>query len=688
MQFTEKCWVQEGKVILKVPYGVFDKTLFPRPTRTFDPGRKAWVVDLNLQGKTSSGRRDIYKAASVLREYYLRFLPPEARYLLSSVLSSASKDKGYDFFFQGGKLFLDVVWGSPLWNTARRWLNRQGSGFYVEVKSERFSYFLASIPPEVKNEIANAFKKEILGQQSEKLAETEAELLHLYPYLFNFQIKGVSFLITKRWAILGDPMGLGKTLQGLCSGDYLLRKGKVKRVVVICESKKKSGWYEHLTSKRFLAKSPSEVALIEGPKKKRDSLYSKPGAKFFILNYELALRDFKEISYIAKNAFLIIDEASRLKNRSSKTHRRIRKLVPETAGMAALTGTPMENGAEDFFALAQLLNLNIRTKTWKDFLMNYCITKKFKVIGKGKTFYIDLIVGYKNLRFFRQELSPFFLRRTTKEVENLLPKIRVINMEIQLDSIQKKAENILFSYIKAFFEKEITEIGTHTAERNILARLALAKVIEDSPVLLGESTSPIATTLWELIKNRIEKGYRSPKEVALLSALFQIDTSVVIFTQFKKMAKRIFDILRLGNLRREIFIVTGESSNKQKDRIVSEFKQSRTGILVATDVLSYGENLETAGTVINFDLLWNPQKIEQRQRRIVRISSKHESVLAVNLISEGIETLVAKTLKFKLDVFSELVEGPQGIRKETSELRKALKGFILTHGIEKINFIR
>jgi len=679
-----KSWVFSGKIYFKLPYGEFNKYDFPQRTRLFDPQKKAWVVDLNLAGCSVNERFEKYKAAEVLQHKYLQYLTPEGRHLANAVLFAFKKDKPYEFYLQGKTFYFSTIHGTALFWTAARLLKRQGSVFWAKVPSEEFSNFISALPMELKTEITNEVRRKLILPANSELLHFQNEIRARYPFLFDFQVHGASFLAYKRRAILADTMGVGKTIQGLCAGDFLMARGQAKRIVVITPSAVKSEWFFHATSPRFLGKRKEEVVVLEGNPQLRKKMLKMANAKIYIINFELVLKDFQELKKVCQDAFIIIDEASRLKNRKSKTFRIIRSLLKNAAGAAALTGTPVENGPEDFFAIAQLLGLDIKTKTWREFKFNYCITKPYLITGKRKSFYIDLIVGYKNLSFFRKELDPYFLRRNYREVADFLPEVRVVNLEVPLDSIQKRAEDILFRYMYLLFKKEKQQLGEHVAEQNILSRIAIASLVEDSPVLLSHSASELAKKIWGFIKKSIPQDYTSPKEAELLSALFQIETPVLIFTKYSTMARRLYRLLKERLKGRDVFVVTGDTTNARKNKLIETFKNSTSGVLVATDTLAFGKNIQGASAVINFDLLWNPQKLEQRIARIRRLSSRKERLYAINLVSEGIETLVVKTLEYKLAIFAELVESPTERKKSSSNLREAFKNYLIKRERKKI----
>ncbi|ACV62403.1 helicase domain protein [Desulfofarcimen acetoxidans DSM 771] len=81
--------------------------------------------------------------------------------------------------------------------------------------------------------------------------------------------------------------------------------------------------------------------------------------------------------------------------------------------------------------------------------------------------------------------------------------------------------------------------------------------------------------------------------------------------------------------------VTGRMVNLDREEVKERFLRSEVDILVCTDAAAEGLNLQTADLLVNFDLGWNPMKVEQRIGRIDRIGQKHEDIYVLNLCYAG-----------------------------------------------------
>ena len=120
---------------------------------------------------------------------------------------------------------------------------------------------------------------------------------------------------------------------------------------------------------------------------------------------------------------------------------------------------------------------------------------------------------------------------------------------------------------------------------------------------------------------------------------------VVVFTQFVDTAKYIFGDLKKNIENKKISLLTGNTKPETRKKILMEFApgannpeqkpiEHETDILITSDVLSEGQNLQDCNYAINYDLPWNPMKIVQRVGRIDRLTSKHRTVTSAVFFPE------------------------------------------------------
>lgn len=141
----------------------------------------------------------------------------------------------------------------------------------------------------------------------------------------------------------------------------------------------------------------------------------------------------------------------------------------------------------------------------------------------------------------------------------------------------------------------------------------------------------------------------------------------VVFTSFVDTANYIAADLK-RSMPQKIYLLTANTKPKDRDRIIKEFAPKANDgdvvedtvgqILISTDVLSEGQNLQDCNYVINYDLPWNPMKIVQRVGRVDRLTSESDYVTSAIFIPEhelnSILNLL-ETLQIKIKKINETV---------------------------------
>ena len=166
--------------------------------------------------------------------------------------------------------------------------------------------------------------------------------------------------------------------------------------------------------------------------------------------------------------------------------------------------------------------------------------------------------------------------------------------------------------------------------------------------------------------NRVTIDSKSGALLEQLSELYEEDSDqkVLIFTQFRETQNYLADLLGANGW--EINLFHGQMNAAAKDRAVESFRNN-TGpqLLISTEAGGEGRNLQFCHMLVNYDLPWNPMKVEQRIGRIDRIGQ--ENVVNIfNLWVKGtIEERVLDVLENRINVFQETVGGLDPILGDT-----------------------
>lgn len=178
--------------------------------------------------------------------------------------------------------------------------------------------------------------------------------------------------------------------------------------------------------------------------------------------------------------------------------------------------------------------------------------------------------------------------------------------------------------------------------------------------LVAEETSQIDTLLKRIRRLPVDsKAERLKRELARLRAAGY--AQVIIFTQYTDT----MDFLR-GELASEfgtrmicfsgrggeVFVADGSWSTVSRDVVKKRFRDGLADCLICTDAAAEGLNFQFCGALVNYDMPWNPMRVEQRIGRIDRLGQKHERIRIVNLhYHDTVEADVYVSLRKRIDLF-------------------------------------
>jgi len=447
-----------------------------------------------------------------------------------------------------------------------------------------------------------------------------ASLLKVTPY--PYQEAGIRFCLHKKCGLIGDEMGLGKTMQAITLGILKKERFGFNKILVVTLASLKQQWLreiEHFTHERG--------CIIGGSARERRAQYLDDASLFKISNYEAVRRDATIIARF-KPDLIILDEAQRIKNFETKTAEVIKSLPRQHA--LVLTGTPLENKLEDVYSIVQFLDPDLLSPLWQ-FAADYFLLSRTK---KGK------ILGYRNLDRLHDKLRPLVIRRRKEEVLDQLPA--QIRNDYFIDLHHQQAEihaGLSQSLLPLLNKKFLTPMDV----RRIQMLLLKMRQVCDSTHLIDRETH-ISPKLQEL-------------EGILDELVVRNGRKVVIFSEWTTMTALIG--MQLSRSGIPFVELTGKVPVTKRQALIDEFATNPDcKVFLSTDAGSTGLNLQAADAVINFELPWNPAKLNQRIGRINRIGQQAPCINVINLISKySIEEKILAGIKLKGELFDSVFDG-------------------------------
>ncbi|HEX6639956.1 MAG TPA: helicase-related protein, partial [Thermoanaerobaculia bacterium] len=152
------------------------------------------------------------------------------------------------------------------------------------------------------------------------------------------------------------------------------------------------------------------------------------------------------------------------------------------------------------------------------------------------------------------------------------------------------------------------------------------------PALIREERSRIEALI------ALARASPCEKRALLVQLVAETREPMLIFTGSVATARDLHSVLQCG-------LVT--SRERSRDAVLHAFRAGRIDIVVSTDMAAEGLNLQRAGTIVHYDLPWNPVKLDQRNGRAHRIGQTRDSVHAVYFVPQSRDTGILEVLTRK-----------------------------------------
>ncbi len=449
-------------------------------------------------------------------------------------------------------------------------------------------------------------------------------------------------------ALLADEVGLGKTIEASMLVKEMLLRGMASRALILVPSALVGQWAEELRQKFQIAARSTEQPDFHG--RGRVPPWHEPGVLVASLHLAKLERHARSVAGVPWD-LVIVDEAHHLKNRNTAGWRLVNQL--KSRFLLLLTATPVETDLEELYNLITLLQPG-QLSTPADF------RKRFVSAGDP--------LSPKNREGLRVLLSEVMVRNTRARagLSVALPArfARTIVVE------PSDAERALYEAIVAEVRRVATapaaargslrflmEAAGSSAQAALHALLRTSRPEEDDggdddDRVSGDEAAAVGKPLL-LRLARAAAAAPARKTERLLEVLARTPAKVVVFSRFKATLQALAQALEARGLAFVSF--HGGMSGPEKDRAVETFRD-QARVLLATEVGGEGRNLQFASVLVNYDLPWNPMKIEQRIGRLHRIGQQHEVQIVSLCNAHSAEERILEVLDRRIHLF-ELVVG-------------------------------
>ena len=452
--------------------------------------------------------------------------------------------------------------------------------------------------------------------------------------------------------LISDGVGVGKTISAgyiLCYFQECLDRPNL----VVCPPMLVDKWLLELRQKFSIRSIP--IRFLED----LSAAISETRKKKFlrIPTYVMAssLLTQKEDFGFENLGIVVFDEIHNYRNSQTLSHKAAISLSTKATHRVGLSATPINNSIGDLVSEFNIL----LPKTERE-VLNLTVEDIWG--GDRGAISLPLLT-----RFTKDKLGIHFARRNIKEYR--------------------------ISYPTDYRQKALARIKSSHKERK-----KHASFFEDVTYFRMAASSPaaISKALGYDLSLELDPKLELFKELASGST----SSHIVTFCEFEGTASYL--VKNVND--RETFLITGDIPIFERLSLIRAFRNAPRALLVMTPVGTEGLDLQFCDTIFNYDLHWNPMKIEQRIGRIDRIGQVKEEIFVHNLIvQDSIDERVISVLETKLKIIAKSVfetkeilvqkrsAGPflgdeSSINKEVSKGQSLISAVNLSHAIPEVDY--
>lgn len=436
-------------------------------------------------------------------------------------------------------------------------------------------------------------------------------------------------------AILADEVGLGKTIEaGLVLKELMIR-GLVKKVLLLVPASLVNQWVNELNSKFHI------------PAASQRKQYIWEHYDVIVSSIDLAKRSpHREIILEQDYDFVLIDEAHKLKNSQTKNYAFIQSLKKKYCLL--LTATPVQNKLSDIYNLVSLLKPGY-LGSYKQFKDTYGDDRR----DAEEHHYLKELIRKVMVRNRREETG---LQWTKRKVETIW--IDFTEQERQV------YENMQDSTSAAATFAKITLLRELCSSREA-AYLSMKKMVEENPET-GNTYLPVMKEI-----EKLPQHSKALKVVELIKAA-PPGEKFIIFTEYRATQFYLQWTLKQHDISSVPFRGGFKAGKKDWMR---ELFEKHAQVLIATEAGGEGINLQFCSNMINYDLPWNPMRLEQRIGRIHRFGQKKDVQIFNFAVRNTLEAHILELLYKKINLFERVIGNLDHILAElqVSDVEKEIK---------------
>ncbi len=473
----------------------------------------------------------------------------------------------------------------------------------------------------------------LLGDAQEEVVLSSLADLPFLP--LDYQMKAAQRVLGQMHGrgILADEVGLGKTIEAGLVVKELIRRKLCENILILVPSSLVEQWKRELWEKFGLACATHETARFW---RRPLLLLSLTRAKQGDVARRLGRRKF---------GLVLVDEAHSLKNSRTVAHGFVRGLRAER--LLLLTATPIENDLRELFSLLSLVDPAVYP-SFRKFAGDFLVSRyRVKDMQKLRNFCARYMIRNRRNTAF-PEMPPRHPRL-----------VRCVASEEESEFLRRT-----LALVRTVYGRSSNADGKGAGRRGATAMLFLTLLLKES----CSSPDAVMATVQNVVMPRLndDDAHRLDEVIALGRSLpptgkmeafvreveLMQPEAAVAYVEFFATHERLSALCAERGI--PVIAYTGRMSAGEKQEQVERFRKNG-GLMLCTEVGGQGLNLQHCRTVINYDVPWNPMRLEQRIGRVHRYGQE-QSTKVLHFVTVGTyEEHVLELLTRKLELFTQAI---------------------------------
>jgi SNF2 family DNA or RNA helicase len=434
------------------------------------------------------------------------------------------------------------------------------------------------------------------------------------------QIDTASFLTLYRRAFCFNDPGTGKTLSALWAADYLMKRGDVRRVLILCPlSIMHSAWMGDINQSII---HRSAVVAHHAQAARRIEMIQKD-YEIVITNYDGLNLIAQEIANDGRFDLVIVDEANAYKNPSTRRWKALASIIKPETYLWMMTGTPASQSPVDAYGLAKLVNPGGVPKfftAWRDKVMNKI--SMFKWAPKTDATATVYAALQPAIRFTKTQCLD-------------LPPVVTVTREVPMTAQQSKYYKMLKEQMLVRAAGETISAVNAGVAVNKLLQISCGAAYTDDKEVVEFDAAPRLNVLDEILEETSRK--------------------VIIFALFRSSIDTILTHLQKQGV--GVDVIHGDVTATKRGKIIHDFQTTETirVLVMQPQATAHGITLTAADTVVFYGPLMSVEMYTQCIARADRKGQDSDKVTVHHIESSPIEKKLFKAMSTKVSDHALLV---------------------------------